>query len=598
MAPEAYSGQRLSYDDHLCTVRYKGPVDGTSGLWLGVEWDNPTRGKHDGSRGGKKYFDCLSKEPKAASFIRVSKPSDPPRDFLTALGVKYGSKDAPNNRAALKTIFICGKEVKQVGFHSDRHRLMEWPTLRIISLDGLRLNGICPDRFPAESRGAAFEFLVNSLFQCEALDLSRNLFETWEAVLDICSALEWLRYLNLRFKDLRSDAEELEDTFKGLETLSLANTALDWHTSLAVISHLPSRFTLVLRSNPLATLSTDPQLVFRNVTSLDLTSTLLAKISNLSPIPKTFPLLDTLQTSQTPLATSHSSSRLLTIAYLPALHTLNNTRIPDHERLNAEIYYHKIITSLLLAAETPEQDHRILSEHPQWLHLCGKYGEPESIQAKHRVSQSPSQQQEPDTTEQTYPPISLGANLCTFTFTFHTTTTTTKLTITPPQPRNLQIDALGIILRFPPLERAVQRDNLVPQDIFPGSHARRDRDGPRGARFAQLIRAPVARGRRTVEEARLGDLGEAELGFVDGGACAVAASQVVDDGPVVGFGPGGPLEGECVAGGDGDGGLGWGGADVADDVRVGVFGGLDGAEVSVLRGGPAGDGGALLLPGV
>ncbi|KAL9030314.1 MAG: hypothetical protein Q9196_001564, partial [Gyalolechia fulgens] len=376
------------------------------------------RGKHDGSHGGMRYFDCLSKEPRAASFIRASKPSDPPRDFLTALGVKYGSRDAPNDSAALDAIFIGGKEVKEVGFDYDSQRLLVWPSLRIISLDGLRLNGICPEPFSAQSRRVAFEFLVNSHFSCEELDLSRNLFETWGAVTDICSALQWLRYLNLRFRDLRSEAEESEDTFVLLERLSLANTALDWDTvlvlctrerfpdlqiltlafnplgvpsnpssslsiaslsrldltscditslqALAVLRDLPTLFTLVLRSNPLATLSTNPQLVFRNITSLDLTSTLLARISNLSPIPETFPLLKSLQTSQTPLATSHSSSRLLTIAYLPQLRTLNNTGIPDHERLNADIYYHKIITSLLVAAETPAQEQGILSEHSQW----------------------------------------------------------------------------------------------------------------------------------------------------------------------------------------------------------------------------------------
>lgn len=28
------------------------------GLWLGVEWDEPDRGKHDGSHDGVQYFSC------------------------------------------------------------------------------------------------------------------------------------------------------------------------------------------------------------------------------------------------------------------------------------------------------------------------------------------------------------------------------------------------------------------------------------------------------------------------------------------------------------------------------------------------------------
>ena len=58
MANEFYPGQRLSYSGALCTVRYIGEVHGTKGQWIGVEWDDPTRGKHDGSHNGIKYFDC------------------------------------------------------------------------------------------------------------------------------------------------------------------------------------------------------------------------------------------------------------------------------------------------------------------------------------------------------------------------------------------------------------------------------------------------------------------------------------------------------------------------------------------------------------
>lgn len=51
-------GQRISFNDGLCTVRYVGEVKGTKGEWLGVEWDNPTRGKHSGEHQGVKYFEC------------------------------------------------------------------------------------------------------------------------------------------------------------------------------------------------------------------------------------------------------------------------------------------------------------------------------------------------------------------------------------------------------------------------------------------------------------------------------------------------------------------------------------------------------------
>lgn len=51
-------GHRLSFDGALCTVRYIGPVAGTQKEWLGVEWDDPSRGKHDGMHEGVRYFEC------------------------------------------------------------------------------------------------------------------------------------------------------------------------------------------------------------------------------------------------------------------------------------------------------------------------------------------------------------------------------------------------------------------------------------------------------------------------------------------------------------------------------------------------------------
>lgn len=36
------------------TVRYVGEVSGTKGEWIGVEWDDEGRGRHDGTHDGKR----------------------------------------------------------------------------------------------------------------------------------------------------------------------------------------------------------------------------------------------------------------------------------------------------------------------------------------------------------------------------------------------------------------------------------------------------------------------------------------------------------------------------------------------------------------
>jgi dynactin complex subunit len=55
-----HEGQRLSFDGALCTVRYIGKVEGTKDDWLGVEWDDPTRGRHSGEHQGIEYFQCTT----------------------------------------------------------------------------------------------------------------------------------------------------------------------------------------------------------------------------------------------------------------------------------------------------------------------------------------------------------------------------------------------------------------------------------------------------------------------------------------------------------------------------------------------------------
>lgn len=52
------AGTRLILAGHTGTVKFVGQVDNTSGIWLGVEWDDPKRGRHDGVKDGKRYFTC------------------------------------------------------------------------------------------------------------------------------------------------------------------------------------------------------------------------------------------------------------------------------------------------------------------------------------------------------------------------------------------------------------------------------------------------------------------------------------------------------------------------------------------------------------
>ena len=56
----------------LWSFRYVGAVDGSSGDWIGVEWDDHNRGRHDGTKDGKRYFN-VKEGTNGGSFVRAKK---------------------------------------------------------------------------------------------------------------------------------------------------------------------------------------------------------------------------------------------------------------------------------------------------------------------------------------------------------------------------------------------------------------------------------------------------------------------------------------------------------------------------------------------
>lgn len=202
MAESLRIGQRLSYNGAPCTVRYRGQVTGTSGEWLGVEWDDPSRGKHDGSHQGVRYFKCallylthramltspgLSQSPVAASLVRPTRPSDTPQSFIGALNEKYASDSAQHPDAQ---IVISGKVAQEMGFDKIWRKLADAKELKVVILDGMR---IASTTVPGEAS------IRETCPKISQLVLSRNLLGSLCVVVQICGDLPVLRNLNIRF---------------------------------------------------------------------------------------------------------------------------------------------------------------------------------------------------------------------------------------------------------------------------------------------------------------------------------------------------------------------------------------------------------------
>ncbi|KAI0928952.1 hypothetical protein AcV7_008711 [Taiwanofungus camphoratus] len=239
-------GTRLSYSGHLGTIRFVGPVENTSGIWLGIEWDDPRRGKHDGVKDGKRYFSCLV--PSSGSFIRISSAISYGKSFLTALISKY--VEELHGASSLETVVLGSSggaiEVEAVGLDKIRGRLAHLERLREISLDNEGVSSIDPP--------GAIEHTCPGI---RGLDLSKNLIPTWDIVAMIVSELPCLQRLALNQNRLRpaSDFNPLASAFRRLRELQLNATLTTWTELEHVISYMPNLQILEMGYNRLKSLA-------------------------------------------------------------------------------------------------------------------------------------------------------------------------------------------------------------------------------------------------------------------------------------------------------------------------------------------------------
>ncbi|KAI9735213.1 MAG: hypothetical protein M1834_001803 [Cirrosporium novae-zelandiae] len=436
MTRNFYIGRRLSYGGAACTVRYIGPVQGTKGEWLGVEWDDPDRGKHDGSHQEVKYFECLAAgiHPNPASFVRPTRKQDQTRNFLDALHEKYASDtEASLQIRSQGAVRFNGKIAEEVGFEKIRKQLAALNELKIVILDDMCISGILekPRGLNRDSKEEVKDMMKKIEETCpkiQELDLSRNLIEDWEDIVYICQSLKGLQTLKLNGSRLNPNLlhSALESDIPSLPTLQrldLDETLLSWDQVSYLARHTPALQVLSLSINHYHTLSMPPPLPklrtltlswncftstssiecltalpsleelsishnsittitplarpFPTVKSLNLSHNSLPTFSSFSLLPAVFPHLRHLRISQNPVFDDlqPDAAYMLTLGRLPGLRTLNHTRVSEQDRPNADLYYLSVI-SRELSSTPKEEEGNILAKHPRYRGLCIIYGPP------------------------------------------------------------------------------------------------------------------------------------------------------------------------------------------------------------------------------
>ncbi|XP_059393290.1 tubulin-specific chaperone E [Carassius carassius] len=420
-------GRRVSCDGERGTVCYVGPVLPTTGLWLGVEWDDPERGKHDGSHEGVRYFTC--RHPTGGSFVRPKKASFGV-DYVTALKLRY---EVELQEVIGEELKISSKTVMMVGFEDIKQK----QRLENLTEVGLR-------RCEVSGPGAENE-IRNTTPLAQSLDLSGNLLSSWEVVAAITEQLESLRELQLSQNRLSisSEPSHLSHAFSCLRLLSLNSCALTWtqvlhcapmwqhleelyladnditellrpeyvlqtlnvldlsnnhivQETVLEISHLPCLEKLNLSSSGLSVIQFRDASAGNKTASFPALKTLLLDDNNISEwcvvneLEK-LPSLLHLSCRRNPLLQKEKNPetvRQIIIARLSGLEQLDMRQVLSDERRGAELDYCKMFGLDWLKAgghRDQEKNHpntEFMSEHPRFLALLQKYGAPDEGELK------------------------------------------------------------------------------------------------------------------------------------------------------------------------------------------------------------------------
>lgn len=496
-------GDRLSYEGALCTVRYIGWVEGTEkGLtWFGVEWDDRSRGKHNGSHKGKVYFTCKSPSPTAASFVRYARNLDPSRSFVQAVKRKYADQDPS---LGLQNV-ISGKVVEEVGFEKISEQQKRLHELKIVLVDGQqieiaedegdeKIESICPSIIELDLSRNLFKFAEvlkivspGKLSNLKSLKLNGNHFSEsqayWNDGIFVESArwpggssvvelhiddvlLNWQHLCNAarpfdRVTIFSASSNYLNTLDCPLPVFSLKSLTLDHNEfstlfDLIILRQCSSLETLRLKGNKISSIDKEPYVLTAfhrfgdKLRYVDLSYNAIASWKFVDDLDYCLPGLTSLRMSHNPLyATSQDSEAsgsadegwMLTLARFGKLTGLNFSNITKADRSNAEMFYLSRIARAI--AEVPENDaDSVVVQHKRYAELCEKYGAPTIVRR----------------TASTINPRFLEARLIKFTFYLQSASSdreAEKITLSKEIPKSFDVyrvkGIVGKIFGIPPL---------------------------------------------------------------------------------------------------------------------------------------------------
>lgn len=421
-------GNRVEHKQARGFVRYVGELRGQSGLWVGVDWDDVSRGRHDGTMDSVAYF--VATGPKSGSFVRASKLAHGGRRTLAdAIRIRLS---AEHDIADTQNTTMLGNTT--VSFHFNTAPELTAGSLRTIpSIDVSRLGVAGPivlrdadvgvdltsvkSLRVAEALLADFDdvhALVDTFPQLTDLDVARNRFDgfggarnnapaavnlqrldlngcnirlgcVWELCAR-CPALTELRLFNTGLQSLKADDDKyrVTDILAHVRLIDLGGNKVPWRDVLDVLGMLPELEDLFIGDNDigLADECVDIDGAFPALRRLSLSGNPLSSFSLLTSLVRV-PSLLWLLVANTPITSDEArrddppaddaiSSRHAIMGRLGQLTKLHGALIDADERMYAEKRYLRVecLPALASCASRDEAERA----HPRMRELCEKYG--------------------------------------------------------------------------------------------------------------------------------------------------------------------------------------------------------------------------------
>ncbi|KAK9831076.1 hypothetical protein WJX74_002445 [Apatococcus lobatus] len=393
-------GDRAELEGCRVTVRFSGSLSGKEGHWVGVEWDDVLKGKHEGKLEGQQYFSCSRPGP-CGSFIKLEsfqKRAVHGCSLEEALRDRYSSgvrdQDVAQGQSS-RQILTAGDKllaVQLLEHHRVQDRQADLQHLERASLSGANIatvegvGSIAPNLEELDlssnllSSFKSVHQLLAELQHLRLVNLSSNQLAactsdtahqqlqglilnsaraTWANVLISCSAFSSLRELHLcanGIATLESDMSRMLP--ESLEMLALeANDLTSW-SDVASLSHLPNLTQLLLSSNAISVIPLDAGTGgFKTLRMLTLGSNKLQAWQSIIALDG-FTSLKELRVSGNPvILAGGSGSRYEVIARVGRLQKLNGSAISAAERQDAEIRYLRRAMGDVQRSNAETQDH-------------------------------------------------------------------------------------------------------------------------------------------------------------------------------------------------------------------------------------------------